>query len=162
MFVVNFKLDFKKILIGCIIIAAIVAIIMEFSLKNDTIASAKYIEKYDYVLDETNFTDILKTVHDNIDANVNKTVKFTGYVYRMPDFKKDYFLCGRNTIVNNEDNIAGFLCQSSDAEKLADNEWVEITGIIIKGNYNGDMPIVKVGSIKKVTAPANTFVETKQ
>lgn len=162
MFVVNFKLDFKKILIGCIIIAAIVAIIMEFSLKNDTIASAKYIEKYDYVLDETNFTDILKTVHDNIDANVNKTVKFTGYVYRMPDFKKDYFLCGRNTIVNNEDNIAGFLCQSSDAEKLADNEWVEITGIIIKGNYNGDMPIIKVGSIKKVTAPANTFVETKQ
>lgn len=160
MFVMNIKLNFKKIFIACIIIAAFIAIAVELSSNNATLSSAKLIEKYDYILDESNFTTILKTVHDNIDANVNKTVKLTGYVFRMPDFKEDYFVCGRNTIINNEENIAGFLCQSNDASKLKDNEWVEITGIIIKGNYNGDMPVIKVGSIKKVTAPANTYVET--
>lgn len=161
MFVVNFKLDFKKILISCIVIAAIVAIIVECCSKDNTISSSKAIEKYDYILDESNYTKTLKTIHENIDANINKTVKFSGYVYRMADFKEDYFVCGRNTIVNGEDNIAGFLCQSKDASKLVDNEWIEVTGIIIKGNYNGDMPVVKIGSIQKITAPANTYVETK-
>ena len=158
MFVVNIKLNFKKIFVGCVIIAAFIAIIVELNSDNSTLSSAKLIEKYDYILDENNYAEILKSVHENIDANINKTVKFSGYVFRMPDFKDDYFVCGRNTLVNSEENIAGFLCQSSDAAKLKDNEWVEITGIIIKGNYNGDMPIIKVGSIKKIEAPANTYV----
>lgn len=163
MFVINFKLNIKKIFIILLIIAAIIAIVIEFGFGSGaSLMTAKNIDKYDYILDETNFTATLKTIHENIDANVDKTVKLVGYVFRMPDFKEDYFVCGRNTIVNGEDNIAGFLCQSKEAKKLLDNEWVEITGVIIKGSYNGDMPVIKVGSIKKVTAPANTFVETKQ
>ncbi|MNP04218.1 hypothetical protein D3C76_961260 [compost metagenome] len=162
MFVINFKLNFKKIFLVLLIISAIVAIIIEFGYGNDSRSVAsKSVDKYDYIFDDSNYTELLKTIHDNMEANINKTVKLTGYVFRMADFKDDYFVVGRNTIINGEDNIAGLLCQSKDANKLLDNEWVEITGVIIKGVYNGDMPVVKVGSIKKVSAPANTFVETK-
>ncbi|MCX8074231.1 MAG: hypothetical protein N2749_01410 [Clostridia bacterium] len=163
MFVINFKLNLKKIFIVLLIIAALIAIIIEFGFSNNaSISSSKAIDKYDYILEESNYTEILKMVHDNIDANVNKTVKMVGYVFKMADFKEDYFVCGRNTLVNGEDNIAGFLCQSKEASKLTENEWVEITGVIIKGFYNQDMPVVKVGSIKKIAAPANTYVETKK
>lgn len=160
MFVVNIKLNFKKIFIICLIIAALIAIIVEFGYSNrDSISSSKSITNYDYIFDDANYTNFLKTIHENMDANINKTVKITGYVFRMPDFKEDYFVVGRNVISGGTDNIAGLLCQSKEATKLTDNEWVEITGVIIKGNYNGDMPVIKVGSITKVTAPANTFVE---
>ncbi len=160
MFVVNFKLDFKKIFIVCLILAAIIAIAVEFGYsQNETLNVAKSIDKYDYIFEDGNYTSLLKTIHENIDANVNKTVKITGFVFRMPDFKEDYFVVGRNIIINNEESISGILCQSTDASKLADNEWIEVTGIILKGNYNGDMPVLKVGSITKVTAPANTYVE---
>lgn len=159
MFVINLKLSFKKILFACILIAAVVATIIEFGSNNSSIGAINNNNNYDYVLTDENFTTILKQIHDNIDENLGKTIKISGFVFKMPDFKDGYFVCGRNVVKNNENAVAGFLCQHQDSSKLIDNEWIEITGVIIKGEYNGTMPIIKVGNIKKITAPANTFVE---
>ena len=43
---------------------------------------------------------------------------------------------------------------------LKDSEWVELTGVIIKGEYKELMPVLKIDSVKKITAPANTYVTT--
>lgn len=161
MFVLNLKLDFKKVLFGCILVALLVATIIEFSNMNTDTVSSKNANAYDFILEDTNYIDILKTVHNNIDENVGKTIKLSGYVCRMPDFKENYFICGRDIIQNNENNIAGFLCYNDKSSSLLDNEWIEITGVISKGEYNGQMPIIKVGNIKKITAPANTYIEQK-
>ena len=45
--------------------------------------------------------------------------------------------------------IVGFLCEYDKAKNFEDGTWIEITGEITKGNYHGDMPIVKVTEIKK-------------
>lgn len=160
MFVLNFKLDFKKILFACFLVALAIVTIIEFGTnsKAENVVS-KNTGKYDYTFTDENFTKTLKEIHTNIDANVGKTVKISGFVFKMPDFKENYFVCGRNTISNNEDTVAGFLCDYKGTNKLLDNEWVEITGVIIKGEYNETMPVIKVGNIKKITAPANTYVE---
>lgn len=162
MFVVNFKLNFKKILTICLVISVVSALLIEFITSGanlDSTAAMKNDDsKYDYILTDQNYIQILKEVHENIPGSVNKTIKMSGFVFRMDDFKENIFVCGRNTIVNGEDTVAGFLCESADAPKLKDNEWIEITGVIKEGTYNSTMPIIKVGSIKKITAPANTFV----
>lgn len=157
MFVINFKLDFKKVFLISIFIALIIATIVEFSNTSVTTVNADA-NSYDYVLTDENYTTTLKEIHDNIDANIGKTVKLSGFVFRMPDFKEDYIVCGRNTIADNEDKVAGFLCKYDNSSNLLDNEWIEVTGVITKGDYNGDMPIIKVGTVEKITAPANTFV----
>lgn len=159
MFVVNFKLDLKKILVVCVLIAILAAAIIESGNIKTSSVNANSDENYDYVMTEKNYTKTLKEIHENIDMNLGKSIKISGFVFKMPDFKEDFFVCGRNTIVNNEDTIAGFLCQSKEARNLKDNEWIEITGIIIKGDYNGSMPIIKVGSMNKIDTPYNTFVE---
>ncbi len=159
MFVVNFKLDFKKIFFACILIAAIIATIIEFSNGTNSISTSQKQENYDFILTEENFTNTLKQIHENIDENLGKTVKMSGFVFKMPDFKDGYFVCGRNTVINNENNVAGFLCNHSESSKFIDNEWIEITGVITKGDYNGVMPIIKVGNVTKITAPSNTFVK---
>ena len=163
MFVINFKLNFKKILIMCLTISVVAAILIEFVTSGSNLESTATIRqddsKYDYILTDENYIQILKEVHENIQGSVNKTVKMSGFVFRMDDFKDNIFVCGRNTIVNAEDTVAGFLCESADASKLNDSEWIEITGVIKEGTYNSAMPIIKVGSIKKITAPANTFVK---
>ena len=159
MFVINFKLDFKKILFACVIIAAVIATIVEFGTNKTSIVSSNKDGNYDYIFDEENYTKYLNQIHENIDANINKTVKINGFVFKMPDFKDTYFVCGRSTISNGEESVAGILCKYDDATKLVGNEWVEITGIITKGDYNGIMPILKVGNITKITAPANTYVD---
>ena len=156
MFVCNLKLNFKKILIITAVIIVMVALFFEISdmLKN------KSDHSFDYVLDTENFTEILKTVHDNINENIGKTIKLSGFVFRLPDFKANYFVCGRNMLLDEEEKIVGFLCTYTQDIELKDNEWVEITGTIIKGYYMTDMPIIQITNINKITAPANTFVKT--
>ena len=156
MFVCNFKLNFKKILIITAIIIVIVALFFEISnmIKN------KSSNSFDYVLNTENFTEVLKTVHDNIDENVGKTIKLSGFVFRLPDFRANYFVCGRNMLLDEEEKVVGFLCTHSQDIELNDNEWVEITGTIVKGYYMTDMPIIQINTINKITAPANSFVKT--
>lgn len=158
MFIVNFKLDIKKILLVCFVLGLAIAAIVEFSNMDATTVSSKKDKAYDYLINENNFCEAIKNIHDNIDSNINKTIKISGFVFRMPDFKDTYFVCGRNVIKDSEDMVAGILCETNDASKLLDNEWVEITGIISKCEYNGEMPVIKIGSIEKITAPNNTFV----
>ena len=159
MFVLNFRLDYKKILLICFVIALLFVTIIEFGENKTTNVASQNLNKYDFEFTDENYTKILKDIHSNINSNIGKTVKISGFVFKMPDFKETYFVCGRNTISNNEDTIAGFLCEYKDSSKLIENEWVEITGVIIKGEYNETVPVIKVGNIKKITAPANTFVK---
>ncbi len=159
MFVLNFKLDFKKIFFACILVAAIVATLVEFGGKNLSIDVINKDSNYDFTLTDENFIDTLENIHNYVSENIGKTIKLSGFVFKKADFKDTYFVCGRNTISDNQDMVAGFMCNFNDASKLIDNEWVEVTGVLIEGNYNGNIPIIKVGKIEKITAPANTFVK---
>lgn len=156
MFVCNLKLNLKKILI----ISAVIIVIIAFFFEITNMIKDKAANDFDYILDTGNFTDVLKTVHDNIDANVGKTIKLSGFVFRLPDFRANYFVCGRNMLLDDDEKVVGFLCTYNGDLELADSEWVEITGTIVKGYYTTDMPIIEVTSINKITAPSNTFVKT--
>ena len=160
MFVLNLKLNLKKIVAILIVVSVVTAVSVEFiNSKNTTsIETSKKNTNYDYILNEENYTNILKTIHENIDSNINKTVKMSGFVFKKNDFKENIFVCGMNTIINDEENVAGILCESPDTKELKDNEWIEITGIITKGEYNGTMPIIKIFSIKKIDTPKNTYI----
>ena len=93
-----------------------------------------------------NYTNVLKTVHENIDSYVGKKICFTGYVYRVLDLQDNQFVLARDMIVssNSQSVVVGFLCECDNAKNFTDNSWVKVTGIIVKGDYHGDMPIVKV------------------
>lgn len=160
MFVCNFKLNIKKVMIFVAIIAVIIAICLElgvFSKKNSNVNI--YNDNFDYNITESNFTNMLKDIHEHIDENVGKTVSISGFVFTMPDFKDSYFVCARNMILSGNEKVVGFLCNYDEASELLESEWVEVTGIIEKGFYQTDMPIIKVKTIKKIAAPENTFVE---
>lgn len=156
MFVCNMKLNVKKILIISAVIIVTIALFFEIT----SMFKNNLSDSFDYVLDENNFTETLKNVHDNIDANIGKSIKFSGFVFRLPDFRSNYFVCGRNMLLNGEEKVVGFLCTYNEDIELADGEWIEITGTIIKGYYTTDMPVIEIESINKITAPTNTFVKT--
>lgn len=103
-----------------------------------------------------NYTNILKTVHENIDSYVGKKICFTGYVYRVLDLQDNQFVLARDMIVNSNSQtvVVGFLCEYDEAKNFEDNTWVQVTGEIYKGDYHGDMPIIKVTDIKTVDKPS--------
>ena len=54
--------------------------------------------------------------------------------------------------------VVGFLCECEEAKNFKDNTWVEITGTVTKGDYHGDMPIIKVTEIKNSNKPNEELV----
>lgn len=166
MFIYNFKVDgnkLGKIFLGILLVIVLIITTIvcyrilgnNFFKTNDTIKTDEVQE-----LSVNNYTNVLKAVHDNIDNYVGQRIKFSGYVYRMNDFTQTQFVLARDMIISSDFQtvVVGFLCEYEDAIKYEDNCWIEIEGEITKGNYHGDMPIIKIEKIQKIEKPSDEYV----
>lgn len=107
-----------------------------------------------------NYTNVLKAVHEDTDTYIGKKINFTGYVYRILDFDDSQFVLARNMVISSGFNyvIVGFLCEYNDINKFEDGTWVNVTGEITKGNYHGDIPIIRVIEINSCDKPNDEYV----
>lgn len=166
MFIYNLKIDGNKlgkiflgILLGIIIIITAIVVYRilgnNFFKTNDDTTSVKVQE-----LTVSNYTNVLKTVHDNIDDYVGMRVSFSGYIHRMVDFKENQFVLARDMVISSDLQtvIVGFLCECDNIKQYADKTWIQIEGEIIKGDYHGDMPILKITKIQKIDKPSDEYV----
>ena len=166
MFIYNLKIDGNKlgkiflgILLGIIIIITAIVVYRilgnNFFKTNDDTNSVKVQE-----LTVSNYTNVLKTVHDNIDDYVGMRVSFSGYIHRMVDFKENQFVLARDMVISSDLQtvIVGFLCECDDIKQYADKTWIQIEGEIIKGDYHGDIPILKITKIQKIDKPSDEYV----
>ena len=165
MFILNFKVNgskiFKYFFIGVIILLVLILGIVIYrvfsgadnsQIESDTCMPKNSISK----ISPKNYTNILKAVHEDIDSYVGQKISFSGYVYRVLDLQENQFILARDMIINSnfQTVIVGFLCEYDDAKKFDNNVWVNITGEIVKGDYHGDMPIVKIMKIEMVEKPS--------
>ncbi len=114
-------------------------------------------------ISKDNYTNILQAVHNNIDAYVGCKVHFSGYVYRLLDFSPTQFVLARDMIVSEnplQSLVVGFLCEYKKAEEFKDGEWVDVTGVIEKSDYYGEIAIINVTNIVKCEEPENKYVST--
>jgi putative membrane protein len=148
--------------LACIICALIITSIVEFSVNDKFILTSSSIDNYDYDINDDNFLNNIEKIHNNIDENIGKTIKVSGFVYTMPDFNENFFICGRYIELDNETQVAGYLCNYVGKTTLEENEWIEVTGSIIKGDYDGEIPVIKVNTITKIPAPANMYISNEK
>lgn len=160
MFIYNFKFN-GKALVKILLILVAIAVTLYFVISAYKIYHNSFKVKDEMDENKTmnltaeNYTNILKAVHDDIDSYVGKKICFTGYVYRLLDFKDTEFVLARDMIISSDMQtlIVGFLCDCKNAKDFANESWVEITGEITKGSYHGDMPVVKVKEIEQIKKP---------
>ncbi len=160
MFIYNIKLNGKQLVkILFVIIAVIITIyflISAYKIYNNSFKIKDGINENNVInLTTQNYTNVLKSVHEDIDSYVGKEICFTGYIYRTIDFKESEFVLARDMIIssNLQTLIVGFLCDYKSSSEFNNDSWVEITGEITKGNYHGDIPIIKVKKIKQIDKP---------
>lgn len=162
MFVFNVKVNgskiFKTFFICMFVILLIILSIVVFRIfsggKNSNINNKVN------TISTNNYTNVLKAVHENIDNYIGVEINFTGYVYRVLDLEENQFVLARDMIIssNYQSVVVGFLCECDSAKDYSDNTWVNITGKITKGNYHGDIPIVKLTKIEKTNKPNDEYV----
>ncbi len=166
MFILNFKVNgnkLGKIFLGIllVIILIITFIVCYRILGNQFFKTNDKLKQNDVQeLTVTNYTNVLKTVHDDIDTYVGQKIKFSGYVFRMLDFNQNQFVLARDMIISSDFQtvVVGFLSEYEEIKQYEDNTWIEIVGEITKGNYHGDMPILKIEQIQKIEKPQDEFV----
>lgn len=164
MFVCNFKLDHKFIFkLGFVLLFLIVLIIAGLSFYK--IFYAEHVTDEIPVPDisnitASNYTNILKSVHDNLNEYIGQKIHFTGYVYRVYDFSETQFVLARNMVVSSDNQtlVVGFLCNYKNAKEFSDGSWVEITGKITKGDYHGDIPVIEIEQMKTCNKPDEEHV----
>jgi len=162
MFVFNMKVNgnrTSKILMGilCTIILIITFFICYRLISNSFFKTNDEIYKSNDIhhITTQNYTNVLQNVHNHLEDYIGQKINFSGYIYRLYDFSNDQFVLARNMIISSDFQtvVVGFLCHSNLANNYEDNTWIEITGTITKGNYNGDIPIIEVEEIKKIDTP---------
>ena len=169
MIIYNVKLNKKLILkVSLSIMATICICITVMSIYNLFFAKTSSMNLIDDSIPSSepaeiissNYTNILKQVHNNLDTYVGQKISFTGYVYRLKNFNSDQFVLARDMdIGNNQTLIVGFLCESQDIKNYQDQTWIKIEGEITKGYYNEDyIPIIKITKIENAEIPLNPNV----
>lgn len=166
MFILNFKVNgnkLGKIFLGILLVIILIVTFIvcyrilgnQFFKTNDNLKQNEVQE-----LTVTNYTNVLKTVHDDIDTYIGQKIKFSGYVFRMLDFNQNQFVLARDMIISSDFQtvVVGFLSEYEEIKQYEDNTWIEIVGEITTGNYHGDMPILKIEQIQKIEKPQDEFV----
>ena len=136
MFVCNFKVNknfWYKFFVFIIFVIAI--IILGFTIYrlcnftgSDTI-NDNFNNQNVQIITATNYTNVLKTVHENINDYIGQRICFTGYVYRVYDLKQNEFVLARNMVISSDFQtlVVGFLCSCDNALNYSDGTWVSIT-----------------------------------
>lgn len=165
MFIFNIKFNLKLVVKTLFIIMAIIVIAaFLFStykiIKNSIRVKDEIKNPSITYIEPENYTNILKCCYENMDEYIGQTICFSGYIYRTIDFNENQFVLARDmtTTDKNQTYIVGFLCECNKLKNFKDNDWVEVVGGITKGNYHGDVPILKIKKIKMVAKPENALV----
>lgn len=169
MFVCNIKLNKKlifKISLSLMFLIAIIVAILgiwqvvgknnnnDSNYLDDSIPSSEIAQ-----IKPQKYTNILKSVHENLEDYIGQKISFSGYIYRLTGFSEDQFVLARDMdIGNNQTLVVGFLSSSEKVKEFPTYTWVEITGEITKGYYNGEVPILKILSIEKASKPEDATV----
>lgn len=110
-----------------------------------------------------NYTNILKMVNEDLDTYVGQKITFTGYIYRVSDIKETEFVLARDMIISNNPKqtlVVGFLSTCENSKAYENYTWVKVTATIEKGYYLGEVPILNISEIERVSKPENPEVPT--
>lgn len=167
MFVFNIKLDGNKTARIFMGILCVILLLITFFVCYKLIFNSYFKTNDEYISTDTvheisskNYSNVLQNVHSHLDDYIGQKVEFSGFVYRLYDFTENQFVLARNMIISSDYKyvIVGFLCESEQIYNYQDDDWIKITGTITKGDYKGEIPIIKVEEIQKIGKPTDEFV----
>lgn len=165
MFVYNVKINGSKVFkiffaIVIILIICILGVVLFRIFSGANKASSCMPQNDVSEISAKNYTNVLKTVHENIDNYVGMKIRFTGYIYRVSDLNDNQFVLARDMIIssNSQFLVVGFLCEYKNAKDFPDDTWVTVTGEIQKGDYHGDIPILMITDISESQKPSEEYV----
>lgn len=164
MFICNVKINPKKlskvVIFITILLALLITIFAIFKIVSGSRDNSTKVDTSIQEISSLDYTTFLKDCHENIQDYVGKSFKITGYIYRMSDFNENQFVLSRTMIISEANSavVVGILSECNSANKYSDGDWVTVTGVISKGYYKGEMPVLEIKEINKCNMPEDEYV----
>ncbi len=171
MIIYNLKLNktsvLKHLIILMLLLSIAISVLSVYKMINSSKEKEQFLTENPCIQDtdvavikSSNYSNILKQVHEDIDTYIGQKISFSGYIFKVDNFNDNQFVLARNMdIGNNQTLIIGFLCEYDGIISYDEYSWVEITGEITKGYYNNSaIPILKIIDIKAIKEPDNPNV----
>ncbi|WP_110113497.1 TIGR03943 family protein [Bacillus sp. CGMCC 1.16541] len=113
------------------------------------------------VVNDEEYIPVMNVIESNVAAFVGKEIEVNGFVYREPEFEDDQFVVARFGLscCVADASVYGTLATVKDAQKLEDDEWIKVSGVLAQVDYNGlTLPYIQIKKITKIERPANPYV----
>ncbi len=125
----NFLLKFFLIVLLCIILLIVLFSIYKLFNNSTFVVNDTLNEQEVFNLTTANYTNVLKSVHDNLDNYIGQKISFSGYIYRVYDFDDTQFVLARDMVISSDFQtlVVGFLCHCETASSYTDGTWINIT-----------------------------------
>ncbi|BCJ96047.1 hypothetical protein acsn021_36160 [Anaerocolumna cellulosilytica] len=98
---------------------------------------------------------------DYLEDFIGKRYQFTAQVFYLEGLRENQFLAGRYVMVCCAADVSGFglICETDRIKELKEEEWIQVTGTIKEGTYNGSkVPVLTDVEITGIEAPADEYV----
>lgn len=90
-----------------------------------------------------------------------RPIQFTGFVYKEEGFAANQLVVSRYLITHcvADASIVGFLTELDNAPEIAEDTWLEASGVIETTLYNGtEIPFIKITNWKVINSPDQPYV----
>jgi putative membrane protein len=124
----------------------------------------KELTKMDKItVNEANYIPIMNIIDRKPELFMGKELEMAGFIYREPEFSNEQFVIGRlgySCCVESEDAVIyGILSTTTVTTNLPDDQWLEVSGILNKTEYNGIMiPHLEINELELLESPENPYV----
>lgn len=123
----------------------------------------KYEDEGTIEVTDDNYLEIMEIIYNYPSIFQGKKMKYTGFVYQVPDSPTNQMFAFRFGIIHcvADSGVFGLLNVLPEGTTFANNDWVTVEGTITTTNYEPlgtTIPSIQVENVTKVNAPANQYV----
>ncbi|TXS02374.1 TIGR03943 family protein [Bacillus sp. SH7-1] len=112
-------------------------------------------------VEDKDYVQTMSIIGQDVKGFKGKEITFSGFIYNDKDVKGDKAVVARYgiTCCIADASVWGMIVAGENVNKLPQETWVKITGLLDETTYKGTLfPLVKVSKVEKINMPTDPYV----
>ncbi|CUB10963.1 hypothetical protein BN2127_JRS1_02749 [Bacillus cereus] len=112
-------------------------------------------------VEDKNYVQTMNIIGQDVYGFKGKEITFAGFIYKEKDVTGNKAVVARYgiTCCIADASVWGMIVTGKDVEKISEETWVKVTGILDKTTYKRTLfPLVKISKVEKINKPIDPYV----
>ncbi|MGH1280096.1 TIGR03943 family putative permease subunit [Bacillus basilensis] len=112
-------------------------------------------------VEDKDYVQTMSIIGQDVNGFKGKEITFAGFIYKDRDVTGNKAVVARYgiTCCIADASVWGMIVMGQDVEKISEETWVKVTGILDKTTYKRTLfPLVKISKVEKINKPTDPYV----